>query len=326
MAFLLYPVAVVGAGVVTAIAGLGFYTCATEEDEEPVYFAPPRQEPVYVVDSVRRHEVVLSRARVPALGYRDDAEEERRAVHESLATANEDDARRRRARDAERRQEEAATQQSLLRNRAHRDPSLALVVHAAKRLDASWFGARNVSVVARAHVYDAGGAFVETALSRPSDGGDVGDPTWSRGAIRVDAALERDYLHRVGFVVELNRSDDNASLGRTAPLDASSFGDRRREVPLEDARGSLLVTLRWDDGLAEAVVGTLLPRVNPFVDAAAPAAAAPEGAVVAVDGRPVVGGGGGVVAATPAYSHPGAGVAVPVAEARLPPVAAEVFV
>ena len=34
MAFLAYPVFVVGAAMGTSLAALGFYTCATEDEEE----------------------------------------------------------------------------------------------------------------------------------------------------------------------------------------------------------------------------------------------------------------------------------------------------
>ena len=210
MAFLAYPVFVVGAAMGTSIAALGFYTCATEDDEEETqvrldrtttttYFAPAAPAPVAVSQR--------------------DLEVERMIVRESLETANAEERSRQMTRESLRRDEEATRLRSLRDAAPPRGASLVVTAHCAHALDASWFEARRVPVLAQAHLYDRHGDFVETSSSRPSDGGgDVGAPVWSegRGAITLAAVLRRSDLGSVQVVLELVRRDSGESLGRTA--------------------------------------------------------------------------------------------------------------
>jgi len=266
MAFLLaYPIVVVG-GSIAALAG--FYTCATDDAE------PDGYRPIFVQSAP------------PPPSARDVALE-RLVVDESVDTARREAAARARRRDEERFAEEETTRRSLVDAHAARDPCLRVAVHRGTNLDGSWFVAAQGRVVATATLFDAGGGFVASASTRPSTGGDVGAPRWAAGgAVTLDAALRRHDLHRVRVVFEARRADAGDVLGRSAALDVAALADGGpRDVAL-DGGGALTVSVAFDEGLCEAVVGRLPAPPNPFVDDPADC---PEGVVEAVHGpRPVV--------------------------------------
>ena len=286
MAFLAYPVFVVGAAMGTSLAALGFYTCATEDEEEEYFQRRPASTTTTTIFNS------AATAPAPAPASPRDLEVERLVVDESIASANADEQRRRHYRDSFRREEELTRMRSLAESAPRRrEPRLLVTAHCASQLDASWFERRSAPVVAHCHLYDRHGDFVETSTSRPSDGGDVARPVWSRGAVRLDAVLRRADLRSVQLVVELARGDSGETLGRTEFLRLSDLCDGTpRDLRLAESLGVLTASFDFQDDapvegrvVAPSAVAPSAPAEarppprNPFVeeDDRAPVAALP---------------------------------------------------